>query len=350
MEEAEAKRLHEMYDRHFEAFGKAYQELLSTPYDDSGVVLDREVLDRIGFMIGKQALLVRTFSTSKIARPNTGFCLVASLHQKGELRATTLENCIQRIFNLLRGFFWNVHRSLYIVGPILARIFYESIKELKDCTIELLECTVACGTYGPANGWDGFPDLAIKVFNAYESFINNPKMSPAEIGIAILQVANDVEGALSEMEKKAESSTGKSNEEEGSTRNSLIEEKTVRAMAIRVVSSTVPVMKEMTCAVRIWKGTDLPGLIMVMEHLLMSSVGMKVCIDEIGTCLCPLREVRILKALICMRTSVNYITCRLQPSKHGLTEFVQKLFMLRTSMGELEDALINLFIRPSRSC
>ncbi|PKI60274.1 hypothetical protein CRG98_019329 [Punica granatum] len=118
MEEAEKKRFREMYDRHYEAFGKTYQ--------------------RTGF------LLMEKFNVTA----DLSFCLVGSLHQIGKLRATTLEKCIRRIFDLLRGFFWNVHRVLFIAGDPLARILCESIKELKDCSVDLLKCTIGYGPYG----------------------------------------------------------------------------------------------------------------------------------------------------------------------------------------------------------
>ncbi|OWM84410.1 hypothetical protein CDL15_Pgr020650 [Punica granatum] len=86
------------------------------------------------------------------------------------------------------------------------------------------------------------------------------------MGIAILQVAGKVEGAIGEMGKHAASSISKSNEEactsnsdESQNRYSPKEERAV-ALMIHVVSITVPVIKELT-NVTAWNNANFPKLI-----------------------------------------------------------------------------------------
>ncbi|OWM89895.1 hypothetical protein CDL15_Pgr012532 [Punica granatum] len=69
---------------------------------------------------------------------------------------------------------------------------------------------------------------------------------------------------------------------------------------------------------KIWKDTDLSKSIKVMEELLMRSISLRDGINEIKDRLCPLKDVHILQALKCTKASLNCVTSKLQPFKHGL--------------------------------
>lgn len=92
---------------------------------------------------------VRSLSTfSLVTQIEGSACSVLLLHQAGELRGRNLEHCIEKFYDLLRGFFLVVHQAMSIAGPTLARIICGLMTKRMDSVIELLECTIDHGNHG----------------------------------------------------------------------------------------------------------------------------------------------------------------------------------------------------------
>lgn len=69
------------------------------------------------------------------------------MHQSGEVRGRNLESCMEKTFDLLQVLIWAIHQAMSNAGPTLACIISESMKEVNNCTFELLKCSILYGPY-----------------------------------------------------------------------------------------------------------------------------------------------------------------------------------------------------------
>lgn len=68
---------------------------------------------------------------------------VTMMYQAGELRPKVLEDCLRTIFHLNQELSWTIHLVLHKAGPTLIRFLAETMEEIRDCTSDLLRCTIS---------------------------------------------------------------------------------------------------------------------------------------------------------------------------------------------------------------
>lgn len=80
-----------------------------------------------------------------MARTDISFPAVSMMHRSGEVKFEFLEECMQKIFELLDQLILYVTRSMGEAGDILAAVIHESLRGIIDSILDLFKFSIGEG-------------------------------------------------------------------------------------------------------------------------------------------------------------------------------------------------------------
>ncbi|PSR84962.1 Cyclin-D1-binding protein [Actinidia chinensis var. chinensis] len=267
-------------------------------------------------------------------------------------------------FNVLQGFLLLSHGNKVGAGPTLSSLIYASVKQVVDCSFMLFKESVS--SYGSSNKDPklSIPPLVGTVWDACSALKKTPATNITAIGRTMTQVAVSMKDVLREMKElkpassepndeaseeasvKAETDPHDSgNSSEGDWGNDLSpEEMKIAQSAIRVVSETLSVIKELirsiTGLIKHENPDNSNGFVNSLERLLKLCQGIGLQVDELGASLYPPQEFPAIKASVEKISSIiDELQAEIDNLKGSSEEFCQACAALRGSLKQIESEL-----------
>ncbi|KAK4793239.1 hypothetical protein SAY86_023674 [Trapa natans] len=287
------------------------------------------------------------------------------LYQAGQLRTADMEDSMGTVFLVIQELIWNVLQMLPKAGPTLIGFLDGSFKDIRDCTSDLLNCTLVREPYGSLDDSKQIPGSARRALDIFKSLKKIPRTNSEAIRMSLLRILKDINSVISEIEaatlssgKSEEQSSmgykqGQENEEAGNNREySQEEQEAITALVIGTLSFAFATVSYLISVVKFGDAEPYygPGFVMCMEHELSQSIKLKNVIYKIKDYLFPLREVeKILKLADEMNEIVDSMERLLGPYMSIWPGFYRRIYLsICNAIQELQDALSKLLTPEDR--